>query len=133
MPETTISEAGGPSEAERPQGLSRRLKAERIQERLKAERIQERLKAERIQSRLAELPGWRTSRRESALERTYGLPTPGAAVAFAALAVEIGEAVGYVPELDLRGGEVTLRVTIDREAGLTDLDFDVARLFERGL
>jgi len=112
------------------------LKAERIQalsERLKAERIQERLKAERIQSRLEELPGWRSAQGESALERSYAFPTSRAAAAFVALAAEIGEATGYVPELHLRGQEVTLRVATDAEPGVTDLDFDVARLFEQRL
>lgn len=110
------------------------LKAERIQgitERLKAERIQERLKAERIQSRLEELPGWRTAQGRRALERTYVFPTSRAAAAFITLAAEIGEATGYVPALDLRGEEVTLRVATDGEAGLTDLDFDLAQLFEQ--
>lgn len=124
MPETTTSDLESPLAAERIQGLT---------ERLKAERIQERLKAERIQGRLAELPSWRTARRESALARTYGFPTYRAAAAFVALAVEIGEAAGYVPELDLRDREVTLRVATDGEEGLTELDFDVAELFERSL
>jgi pterin-4a-carbinolamine dehydratase len=124
MPETTITEPGSPLAAERIQGLT---------DRLKAERIQERLKAERIQGRPAELPSWRTVRRESALARTYGFPTNRAAAAFVALAVEIGEAAGYVPELDLRDREVTLRVATDGEEGLTELDFDVAELFERSL
>lgn len=122
MPETTtLPEPGSQLKAERIQALS---------ERLKAERIQERLKAERIQSRLAELPGWRSAKGGSALERSYLFPTSRAAAAFVTLAAEMGEATGYVPELDLRGQEVTLRVATDAEAGLTDLDFDVARLFD---
>lgn len=78
-----------------------------------------------------ELPGWLTARRDSALEWTSGLPTHRTAAAFVALVVEIGEAGGYVPELDLKGLEVMLRVATDGEEGLTELDFDVAGLFER--
>lgn len=121
MPETTISDPGSQLKAERIQGLA---------ERLKAERIQERLKAERIQSRLEELPGWRSARGESALERSYLFPTARAAAAFASLATEIGDATGYVPEIDLREREVTLRVATDGDAGLIDLDFEVARLLD---
>ena len=133
LPTSTVTATPTSPETERPSALTGRLKAERIQERLKAERIQERLQAKRIEERLAELPGWRVVRRGSALERTYAFPTPGAAVAFVALAVEIGEAAGYVPELDVRDREVTLRVATDGAAGLTELDFDVAALFERSL
>ncbi len=65
MPETTtLPETRSQLKAERIQGLS---------ERLKAERIQERLKAERIQNRLEELPGWRTVQGESALKRCHPL------------------------------------------------------------
>lgn len=122
MPETTtLPEPGSQLKAERIQGLT---------ERLKAERIQERLKAERIQSRLEELPGWRTAEGESALARTYLFPTSRAAAAFITLAAEIGEATGYVPELELRGQEVTLRVATDAGAGLSELDFDVAEILD---
>jgi len=80
-----------------------------------------------------ELPAWLTARRDCALEWTSGLPTHRTAAAFVALAVELGEAAGYVPELDLRDREVTLRVATDGEVGLMELDFDVAELFERSL
>lgn len=122
MPETTISDPTTQLKAERIQGLS---------ERLKADRIQERLKAERIQNRLAELPGWQTTEDGSALESTYVFPTSRAAAAFIALAAEIGEAIGYVPALDLREEEVILRVATDSEEGLSELDFHVARLFNQ--
>lgn len=125
MPETTtLPEPGSQLKVERIQALSQRLMAERIEERLKAERIQ---------SRLEELPGWRTAQGESALERSYVFPTSRAAAAFITLAAEIGEATGYVPDLDLRGQEVTLRVATDAEAGLGELDFEVAHLFEQRL
>lgn len=122
MPETTnLPGPGDQLVAERIQGLAQRLKAERIQERLKAERIQ---------SRLEELPGWRPAEGDGALERAYLFPTARAAAAFVSLATEVGVAAGYLPEIDLREREVTLRVATDGEAGLTDLDFDVASLLD---
>ena len=48
-------------------------------------------------------------------------------MAFVALVAEIGEAEGYVPDANLRHFEVTLRVATSTEAGVTELDFEVAR------
>jgi 4a-hydroxytetrahydrobiopterin dehydratase len=113
----------------RPERLGSQLKSERVQSRLKPERVQTRLRPERIQAQLEELPGWELAGKGRALERTYLFPTIRAAVAFVALVAEIGEAEGYVPDVDLRHLEVTLRVATSTEAGVTELDFDVARIF----
>jgi pterin-4a-carbinolamine dehydratase len=115
------------------EGLSRveqRLKAERIQERLKAERIQERLKAERIQERLAEVPGWRPVQGNQALRRTFLFPTLRAAALFIQLVYELGDEDRFVPDVNARYLEVTLTVRTSPEIGLTDLDFDYARVFQ---
>jgi 4a-hydroxytetrahydrobiopterin dehydratase len=121
--------------AERIQGklkserVQSQLRPERIGSKLKSERVQTRLRPERIQAHLEELPGWDLAGDGRALERTYLFPTIRAAVAFVALVAEIGEAEGYVPDVDLRHLEVTLRVTTSTEAGVTELDFDVAQRF----
>lgn len=117
----------------RPERLGDQLRPERLGERLQAERIQSRLKAERIQHMLADLPGWEAAEDGGALERTYLFPTLRAAVAFVALVAETGEANGYVPDIDLRHLEVTLRVSTHAGAGLTALDFEAARLFDQRL
>ncbi len=65
----------------------------------------------------------------AALERTLRFPTLRAAVSDVALVTEIGEADGFVPDLDLRHLEVTLRVGTDTGVGLSALDFAVARRF----
>lgn len=75
-------------------------------------------------SQLEELPGWDLAGNGRALERTYLFPTLRAAVAFVALVAEVGEAEGYVPDVDLRHLEVTLRVATSTEAGVIELDFD---------
>ena len=110
--------------------VSERLKAERIQERLKAERIQEPLEAARVRERLAELAGWSPSRNGQALQKTFLFPTLRAAGLFVQLVYELGEAAGFVPAIDARYLEVTLRVATRRGTGVTDLDFDLAHLFQ---
>lgn len=110
--------------------VSERLKAERIQERLKTERIQEPLAAARIRERLAELPGWSPSRNGQALQKTFLFPTLRAAGLFVQLVYELGEAAGFVPAIDAQYLEVTLRVTTRRGSGVTELDFDLAHLFQ---
>lgn len=106
------------------------LKAERIQEKLKAERIQQPLKAERIQERLAEIPGWRATDDHAALTRTYALPTLRGAGLFVELALETAAATGYTPEIDVRGCAVTVRLAATPGHGLTDLDFEWARILD---
>jgi len=113
----------------RPERIGSKLKSERVQTRLKPERVQTRLRPERIQAQLEELPGWELAGDGRALERTYLFPTIRAAVAFVALVAEIGEAEGYVPGVELRHLEVTLRVATNAEGGVTELDFDLARWF----
>jgi pterin-4a-carbinolamine dehydratase len=110
--------------------VSERLKAERIQERLKAERIQEPLAAARIRERLAELSGWSPSRNGQALQKSFLFPTLRAAGLFVQLVYEVGEAVGFVPDVNARYLEITLRVASSRGSGVTDLDFDLAHLFQ---
>ena len=113
----------------RPERVGAQLKSERVQSRLKPERVHTRLRPERIQKRLKELPGWELAGDGRSLERTHLFPTIRAAVAFVALVAEIGDAEGYVPDVDLRHLEVTLRVATSAEASITELDFDVARRF----
>jgi pterin-4a-carbinolamine dehydratase len=101
----------------RPERIGAQLKSERVQSRLKPERVQTRLRPERIQERLEELAGWELAGDGRALERTYLFPTIRAAVVFIALVAEIGEAKGYVPDIDLRHLEVRLRVATSTAAG----------------
>ena len=97
---------------------------------LKAERIQQPLKAERIQERLAEIPGWSANEDDTALTRTYELPTLRGAGLFVELALEAAAATGHTPEIDVRGREVTVRIATAPGHGITDLDFDCAQLLD---
>lgn len=51
-------------------------------------------------------------------------------MAFVALVAEIGEQGGYVPDVDLRLLEVTVRIDTQVGEPLTALDFEVARALE---
>lgn len=113
--------------------IQSKLKAERIQSQLKAERIQSQLKAERIQALLVQVPGWSVAGDGASLTRTYELPTLQAAALFVQLVAAIGEATGYMPDVDLRYLEVELRVATGTDDGLTELDFDVARVLDSRL
>lgn len=94
---------------------------------LRPERLGEPLKVREIEERLAQLPGWRAVEGNRALARTFLFPSLRAAVGFVGMVTEIGEADGYVPEIDLRLLEVTVRVSTNVNEGLTALDFQVAR------
>lgn len=99
---------------------------------LKAERIQQPLKAERIQERLVEIPGWIANEDDTALTRTYALPTLRGAGLFVELVLETAAATAYTPEIDVRGREVTVRVATEPGNGINDLDFDWAELLDGG-
>ena len=102
----------------------------KLEQRLKSGDAQVRLKPDRIQHRLRNLREWGASVDCRALERTYLFPTLRAATLFASLVAEIGGAVSFVPEIDIRSQELRLRVATQAEAGITELDFDVARLLD---
>jgi len=91
------------------------------------ERLGEPLTATEVEAALRGLVGWRVPEDGRCLARTYSFPSLRAAVAFVALVAEVGEADGYVPEVDLRLLEVTVRIETHVGPGLTALDFQVAR------
>lgn len=113
-----------------PGNVRSKLKAERIQEKLKAERIQSKLGVARLGELFAELPGWGLGEDGRSLCRVYELPTLRAATLFVQLAIEIGEAAGHVPDVDLRHLEVTLSVAGSGNEGIAETDFELARMLD---
>jgi pterin-4a-carbinolamine dehydratase len=107
-----------------------KLKAERIQATLAGRRAQSPLAAEALQERLRDTPGWRTSSDGSSLQRTYEVPSIRAAGLLAQLLLEVGEATGSIPDVDVRHLEVTVTVSTSTTRGVTDLDLDVARILD---
>lgn len=116
-----------------PHTIRSKLAAERIQQNLSREDIQPQLKPERIQALQAEVPGWSIGKNAGSLTRTYDFPTVRAAGLFIQLVAEVGDSMGYVPEVDLRSLAATVTVSTSQEDGLFELDFDVARILDNRL
>jgi len=114
----------------KPGNVGSKLKAERIQGKLKAERIQSKLAPRRVEALLAEVPGWEVAEDGRSLRRVYELPTLRAAGLLVQLAMEIGEAAGQVPDVELRYLEVTLTVAGSANDGLAESDFRLARMID---
>lgn len=85
--------------------------------------------AAQITERLAGLPGWRHE--GGALRRTYatdGWPTTLMlvnAIGFTA------EAADHHPDLEVHWGSVSVALSTHSAGGITEKDFELARLFER--
>jgi|GEM_PF-1796231 len=112
--------------------VSEPLRPERLGQRMAAGEGAEPLSAERVRELLKSHAPWELADDGSALRRSRLFPTIRAAVSYVQLVAEIGEAHGYLPEIDLRHHEVTLRVDTNDNAGLTELDFDMARVLAEG-
>ena len=110
-------------------GQHEKLRPERLgqREELRPERLGQPLTAGEVGNHLAQVPGWETTDHGQALARTFAFPSLRAAVAFIALVAEISEQDGYVPDMDLRLLEVTVRIDTQVGEPLTALDFQVAR------
>lgn len=108
------------------------LHPERLGQRMAAGEGAEPLSAERVRELLKSHAPWELADDGSALRRRRLFPTIRAAVAYVGMVSEIGEAHGYLPDIDLRHHEVTLRVDTNDNAGLTELDFEMARVLGGG-
>ena len=86
------------------------------------------MKADRVQSQLQKqgLGSWSHVESESAIRRTYTLPTFTAAVAFVGYVAELAEAADHHPDIDIRYRKVTLTLSTHEAGGLTEKDFDLA-------
>jgi pterin-4a-carbinolamine dehydratase len=103
---------------------------------LKAERIQlepvgqTRLKAERIQLVLRDLPGWRLQRGVNRIQRTYELSDSHQVSRLLQYVAELGYGGGNMPEIEVRGGEVTFRLPISRTGMIDEPLFDLAKALD---
>lgn len=95
------------------------LRPERLGQRMAAGEGAEPLSAERVRELLKSHQPWELADDGAALRRRRVFPTIRAAVSYVAMVTEIGEAHGYLPDIDLRHHEVTLRVDVNDNAGLT--------------
>ena len=84
----------------------------------------ERLDQDAITSRLAALTGWRVEGAE--LVKTYKFKNFVEAVDFVNAIAKLAEASNHHPDLLVRWGEVTVRITTHSAGGITEKDFALA-------
>ncbi len=104
------------------------LKAERVQ--LDSPAAPSRLKAERIQLALRDLPGWRLQRGVNRIQRTYEMPDAQQVARLLQYVAELGYGGGTMPEIDVRGGEVTFRLAISSTGLIDEPLFDLAKALD---
>jgi 4a-hydroxytetrahydrobiopterin dehydratase len=86
------------------------------------------LKSERIQKAILKVPAWKLE--GDAITRTFELPSFRAALAFVQFVGELAEAHDHHPDIDVRYSKVRLTLTTHSAGGLTEKDFDLARLID---
>ncbi len=96
------------------------------------------LKAERVQIFLLWIPDWvhesdadGFAPGTEALVRKYNLKDQPAALDFASRVCEVAKRHSHFPEIDIVGNEVCIRLTTPEAGGLTEMDFEMAVLFDR--
>jgi 4a-hydroxytetrahydrobiopterin dehydratase len=82
------------------------------------------LNAQDIKTWLKKLPSWDLEKKH--IERLFEFDDFSQAIEFVNGVAEIAEEDDHHPEIDIRYGKVTLRLSTHSEGGLTDLDFEVA-------
>ena len=95
------------------------------------------LKAERVQVDLTWIPEWAYesdaegfAQGAESITRTYEFVDVPTAFTFAAKLVAISERHGHYPEFNVDGRNVFVRLTTPEAGGLTDMDVDMAVLFD---
>lgn len=114
------------------QAETEKLRPERLgqtrTEKLRPERLGQPLTAKEVEARAAQLMGgWSVAEGGDRLVMERRFPSVLAAAGFVIQVVEIGTAVGYVPEISLNDQAVEVGLSSSAEDELTDFDFDLAR------
>ena len=89
------------------------------------------MKPERIGSRSKEVPGWTLETNEQAIVRNFHFTSFGEALCFIADVAEVSDRVAHYPTIEMRVTQVKLRLTTPSADALTDLDFDLAKIFDQ--
>ena len=84
------------------------------------------LTREEAASRMAGLDGWRLE--DDALVKQFTFASFPAAVAFVNRLIPAGEVADHHPDITINYRRVTLSYTTHSEGGLTELDFEGARM-----
>ncbi len=95
------------------------------------------MKAERVQQELKWLPEWAFEddaegfvQGSESITRTYNFSDVPTTFAFAAKLIAIAERHGHYPEITVGGRNVFARLTTPEAGGLTEMDIDMAVLFD---
>ncbi len=79
-----------------------------------------------IQVQLSQLPAWIL--KNNRIERTFTFENFLGSIAFVNQLVEPAEAAGHHPDLCISWNKVTVSLTTHDAGGLTQLDFDLAKI-----
>ena len=88
------------------------------------------MKPERIGARLKKIPGWTPESIDQAIVRTFHFPGIGEALCFVNDVAHMSREADHYPVIELHIGQVKIRLTSPGADGLTDLDFDLAEIFD---
>ncbi len=95
------------------------------------------MKPERIQIFLVWIPEWELESDADgfapgteAVVRKYNLKDQPAALSFASQICEVAKRHSHFPEIDVVGTEVCVRLTTPEVGALTEMDFEMAVLFD---
>lgn len=89
------------------------------------------LEPDQISAEIDDAPGWVTVEDDTAIRRTYDLPSFPAAMAFVQFAGEVAESLDHHPDIDVRYKKVTLTLSTHSVGGkLTENDFQFARAID---
>lgn len=83
------------------------------------------LRDEEIAAALGRRPGWQQA--GAALRRIYEFADFHEAMKFVHRVSDLGEAMGHLPRIEVKGARVTITVTTDDEGGLTRRDLELIR------
>ena len=86
----------------------------------------DKLATQEIDQRLKQYPEW--SQSGDALQRTFNFETFLQAMSFVVRIAELAEDLGHHPDILVRYNKVTLTVSTHDAGGLTDKDFEFAKL-----
>ncbi len=88
------------------------------------------MKPERIGIRLVEVPGWTAESNDQAIIRNFHFPGFDEALSFVYDVAEVSKKAAHYPTIEIRVNQVKLRLTTPAADGLTDTDFDLAKIFD---
>ena len=112
-------------------GETRKLRPPRPVEHIKAEGLTSRLKAERVQEELKTLPGWQLTVDEKAVDRVREFPSPDLAVVFVNFVAMLASLEEQPVDLSLSANRVVVTLSAvlsPSRRGITQGVLDFARM-----